>query len=147
MAHLAYDYSDFVQLSMATWSKWLRERDIDRPRSGVLFLKTKHKLQFDISNTHKKMTLLQEINHQLVKLSGENICNKMYRSYMQRFWIEDKTPMTKPGLGENMPKGETKRQQLRSSGRGAAETNPTRNHGVSGSIPGLTQWVKDPALP
>ena len=26
------------------------------------------------------------------------------------------------------------------------ETNPTRNHGVAGSIPGLTQWVKDLAL-
>ena len=26
-------------------------------------------------------------------------------------------------------------------------TNLTRNHKVVGSTPGLTQWVKDPALP
>jgi len=32
---------------------------------------------------------------------------------------------------------------VRSSHRGAAEMNLTRNDEVSGSIPGLTQWVKD----
>ena len=36
--------------------------------------------------------------------------------------------------------------ELKSSHLGAAETNPTRNHDVSGLIPGLSQWVKDPEL-
>lgn len=58
------------------------------------------------------MTLLQKLITNL--FSGENICNKMYQSYVQRFWKEDKTPRMKPGLGEHMPKEETNRQQLTS---------------------------------
>ena len=34
-----------------------------------------------------------------------------------------------------------------SSHRGAVEMNLTRNNEVAGSIPGLAQWAKDPALP
>ena len=39
-----------------------------------------------------------------------------------------------------------KEAQDRSSCRGAVETNLTRNYEVADSIPGLSQWVKDPAL-
>ena len=40
-----------------------------------------------------------------------------------------------------------KNDHLRSSYRGAEETNPARNDEVAGSIPGLLQGVKDLVLP
>ena len=39
-----------------------------------------------------------------------------------------------------------KRLYSGSSRHGTVETNPTGNHEVEGSIPGLSQWVKDPVL-
>ena len=40
-----------------------------------------------------------------------------------------------------------KNLRARSSRRGVVEGDLTRNHEVSGSTPGLTQWVKGSALP
>ena len=39
------------------------------------------------------------------------------------------------------------KELTKGSSCGAAETNPTRNHGVAGSILVLAQWVTDPVLP
>ena len=43
--------------------------------------------------------------------------------------------------------GDTKDQNLGVPVMAQWLTNPTRNHQVAGSIPGLAQWVKDLALP
>ena len=47
----------------------------------------------------------------------------------------------------NCSKGISKKIATGSSHHGAVEKNLTRNHEDVGSIPGIAQWVKDPALP
>ena len=52
-------------------------------------------------------------------------------------------PASHPGGGPATLKS-TEIKTCRSSRCGEAEMNPTRNHEVAVSIPGLDQWVKDP---
>ena len=61
--------------------------------------------------------------------------NNKFLPYSTRNYIQS------PGIDHDI------KVYLRSSRRGAVETNLIRNHEIAGLIPGLAQWVKDPALP
>ena len=47
----------------------------------------------------------------------------------------------------NQIEGNKEKEDLGSSVVAQWLMNPTNNHGIAGSIPGLAQWVGDPALP
>ena len=70
--------------------------------------------------------------------SSENITAAVRQHLIQKV-CHDFSQRARSSCHLNLPKG--------SSHCGAAEMNPTRNHGVAGSIPGLAQQVKDLALP
>ena len=90
----------------------------------------------------------------LASLSGlriQHCCELWCRLQMRLGSGVAEAPAWEPAhaVGVPPPPKEEKieKYNLRSSHCGEAEMNPTRNYEVVGLIPGLAQWVKDPALP
>ena len=57
------------------------------------------------------------------------------------------SPAPRPTPSSGLCQSETKGKKLGVPIVAQWLTNLARNHEVGGSIPGLAQWVKDPALP
>ena len=71
----------------------------------------------------------------------ENICKFIFDKELLSKIYKELLKLSKKKMNNPI------KNQARSSHLGTAETNLTRDHEAVGSIPGLAQWVGDPALP
>ena len=74
------------------------------------------------------------------KVSNVHRC-KLKAFPSKSLWSVNTSVSTNEKLKSHLKDGKMGRSR-----RGAVETNPTSSHEVLGSIPGLTQWVKDLAF-